>query len=71
MFTEMSDVFLSYVAPCVIVVLLNSIIASTVYRAGKGFLGGKEGTSGEKLTTEHLESRASRRRPGNTNSGKQ
>jgi hypothetical protein len=67
MFTEISDVFLSYIGPCVVVILLNSIVASTVRQAGKGIFGSDVDTGD---SHERLEARTSQRRTGNTNSGR-
>ncbi|KAI6202571.1 G-PROTEIN-RECEP-F1-2 domain-containing protein [Aphelenchoides besseyi] len=57
MTVEMLDVFLSYIAPCVAVVLLNSIIASTVRRAGKGILVGTETSTIEQQDSQSTSNR--------------
>ncbi|KAI6216116.1 G-PROTEIN-RECEP-F1-2 domain-containing protein [Aphelenchoides besseyi] len=64
MTVEMLDVFLSYITPCVAVVLLNSIIASTVRRAGKGILVGTETST---IEPQDSRSTSNRRMARNSN----
>ncbi|CAD5225023.1 unnamed protein product [Bursaphelenchus okinawaensis] len=63
MTVEISDVLLSYVMPCLTVVFLNTFIASTVHKAGKGLFGSQDNLS----TSESRHNR--NRRSGNSNSG--
>ncbi|CAD5231630.1 unnamed protein product [Bursaphelenchus xylophilus] len=62
MTVEITDVVLSYVLPCLTVVFLNTFIASTVHKAGKGLFG-----SQDNLSTADRQSR--NRRTGNVNTG--
>lgn len=61
----MVDVFISYAAPCIIVIILNLIIVSAIYRSRTDMFG-----ENKRHSEQRLEYRASRRRGGNTNSGR-